>query len=74
MRILLELSAGSDGRLTGTAAGPDPAGPLPFSGNLELLARVEQLAQAAQADPTRPTEPHPDPNPDPTQLSERTSS
>ncbi len=44
MQILLNVDQGSDGRLTGTAttAGIDVV--LPFSGNLELLARVEELS------------------------------
>jgi len=50
VQILLHVDQGIDGRLTGTAklAGIDEE--LPFSGNLELLARVEELSRKAHPD------------------------
>lgn len=43
MHIVLDITQSPDGRLVGTA-GRRPGRPvLPFSGRLELLARVEQL-------------------------------
>ena len=49
MQILIELDQAVDGRLTGSAAlvGRDEA--LPFSGNLELLARLEELSRNFRA-------------------------
>jgi hypothetical protein len=50
VQILLDVDQASNGRLTGTAmlAGHDEG--LPFSGNLELLARVEELSRRAHPD------------------------
>ena len=52
VQILLDVDQAEDGRLSGTAtlAGNDEG--LPFSGNLELLARVEELSK--RADPDQP--------------------
>jgi hypothetical protein len=50
VQILLKVDQASNGRLTGTAtlAGSDEE--LPFSGNLQLLARVEELSMRAHPD------------------------
>lgn len=50
MQILLDVDQASDGRLTGTATLAGHDGVLPFSGNLELLARVEELSRRAHPD------------------------
>jgi hypothetical protein len=57
MQILIDVAQAGDGRLTGTAttAHDDE---LPFSGNLELLARIEELCRRHAASPDQP-------NPDP---------
>jgi hypothetical protein len=49
VQILIELDQAADGRLTGRAAlvGCDEV--LSFSGNLELLARVEELSRTFRA-------------------------
>jgi hypothetical protein len=64
MQIVLDILSGPEGRLSGTAA-CRPGRSLPFSGNLELLARVEQLTSEGQADDVSrdPENPHrPDPS------------
>ena len=45
VQILIDVDQAADGRLTGTAALVGEAETLPFSGNLELLARLEELAR-----------------------------
>jgi hypothetical protein len=50
VQILLDVDQASDGRLTGTAALAGHDGVLPFSGKLELLARVEELSRGAHPD------------------------
>jgi hypothetical protein len=49
VQILIDCNQAADGRLSGTAtrAGDDRV--LPFSGNLELLARVEELSRVDRA-------------------------
>lgn len=49
VQILIELDQATDGRLTGSAGLMGEDGVLPFSGNLELLARVEELARTFHA-------------------------
>jgi hypothetical protein len=53
VQILLDVDQAENGRLTGKAmlAGHDDG--LPFSGNLELLARVEELSRRANSDQPR---------------------
>jgi hypothetical protein len=50
VQILLDVDQAENGRLSGKAmlAGHDEG--LPFSGNLELLARVEELSRRADSD------------------------
>ena len=50
MQILLVVDQASDGRLTGTATLAGHDGVLPFSGKLELLARVEELSRRVHPD------------------------
>jgi hypothetical protein len=50
VQILLDIDQASNGRLTGTAALAGHDEELPFSGNLELLARVEELSRRAHSD------------------------
>jgi hypothetical protein len=50
VQILLKVDQASDTRLTGTAALVGIDEELPFSGNLELLARVEELSRRAHPD------------------------
>jgi hypothetical protein len=50
VQILLDVDQASDGRLTGTAMLAGHCEGLPFSGNLELLARVEELSRRARPD------------------------
>jgi hypothetical protein len=45
VQILLDIDQASDRRLTGSAALVGVDEKLPFSGNLELLARVEELSK-----------------------------
>jgi hypothetical protein len=59
MQILIDVTQGSAGRLTGAIALTGDGNPLPFSGNLELLARIEDLCHRppppTAADPPKPT-------------------
>jgi hypothetical protein len=50
VQILLNVDQASDGRLSGTAALAGIDVELPFSGNLELLARVEELSMSDHPD------------------------
>jgi hypothetical protein len=50
VQILLNVDQASDGRLTGTATSAETDDVLPFSGNLELLARIEELSTTAKPD------------------------
>jgi hypothetical protein len=43
MEIIVEIHKGEDGRPTGTVRSATEADGRPFSGNLEFLARVENL-------------------------------
>ena len=52
VQILLNVDQASDGRLTGTATLAGVGEELSFSGNLELLARVEELSM--RANPEKP--------------------
>jgi len=58
MHILIHVAQGTDGRLTGIASTAHDDDGLPFSGNLELLARIEELCRRHAASPDQP-------NPDP---------
>lgn len=49
MEILLDVTQSPEGRLTGTASLSGGADRLPFSGTLELMARVEQLCRRDRA-------------------------
>jgi len=46
MQIHLDIAQAPDGRLTGTLGRAGDACALPFSGNLELLARLEALTRS----------------------------
>jgi len=50
MEIRLDVNRNSDGRVTGTATAAGIDKGLPFSGNLELLARIEELSNRALPD------------------------
>jgi hypothetical protein len=50
VQILLVVDQARDGRLTGTATLAGHDGVLPFSGKLELLARVEELSRRVHPD------------------------
>jgi hypothetical protein len=60
MQILVDVTPSSTGRLTGTAALAGAADVLAFSGNLELLARIEELwrrGPSSADDPSNSTNP-----------------
>jgi hypothetical protein len=52
VQILINLDQSRDNRLTGTATLVGIDDELPFSGNLELLARLEELLRRAHPDET----------------------
>jgi hypothetical protein len=45
VQIIVEISAGKDGRATGTVRAAGEGQACPFSGNLEFLALIESLYQ-----------------------------
>jgi hypothetical protein len=45
VQIIVEISAGRDGRATGTVRAVGQSDARPFSGNLEFLALIESLYQ-----------------------------
>jgi hypothetical protein len=58
MQILIDVSASTVGRLVGTVASAGDAEVRPFSGSLELLARIEELCRPEPASPGDDPEPH----------------
>jgi hypothetical protein len=53
MKLIIDLDQRPDGRLAGSALLPGDPTPRPFSGVMELVARVEELSRAV-AEPPRP--------------------
>ncbi len=54
MKLIIDLDQCPDGRLAGSATVPGDPTPRPFSGVLELVARVEELSKSV-TEPPRPT-------------------
>lgn len=50
MRIILDISQDSGGRLTGTASAGDGSGQRTFHGAMELLGSIEELCAPAVPD------------------------
>ncbi len=57
MQILIDVSASTVGRLVGTVVAAGDGEARPFSGSLELLARIEELCRPAPASPGDEPEP-----------------
>jgi hypothetical protein len=55
MKLIIDLDQRPDGRLAGSALLPGDPTPRPFSGVMELVARVEELSKAV-AEPPRPAQ------------------
>jgi hypothetical protein len=51
MKLIIDVVQSPDGRLTGFAVAAGGQAPRPFSGAMELVARVEELCQAAAMSP-----------------------
>jgi hypothetical protein len=45
MKLIIDLDQYPDGRLAGSAALPGDPTPRPFSGVMELVARIEELSR-----------------------------
>jgi hypothetical protein len=55
MKLIIDLDQRPDGRLAGSALLPGDPTPRPFSGVMELVARVEELSRAV-TEPPRPAQ------------------
>jgi hypothetical protein len=54
MKLIISLDQHPDGRLAGSAILPGDPTPRPFSGVMELVARVEELSRTV-TEPPNPT-------------------
>jgi hypothetical protein len=55
MKLIISLDQCPDGRLAGSAIIPGDPTPRPFSGVMELVARIEELPKAVTEPPRQAT-------------------
>lgn len=55
MKLIIDLDQDPDGRLAGSVAPPGDPVPRPFSGVMELVARLEELSRAVTEPPRQTT-------------------
>jgi hypothetical protein len=55
MKLIIYLDQCPDGRLAGSVAPPGDPVPRPFSGVMELVARLEELSRAVTEPPRQTT-------------------
>jgi hypothetical protein len=55
MKLIIDLDQCPDGRLAGSVAPPGDPVPRPFSGVMELVARLEELSRAVTEPPRQST-------------------